>query len=64
MLVSTYCGTASIGKTKRFSRADGQKIEIQQPQMVKIYNVGMGGVDRLDQNLAAYMVNHQSKKWW
>ena len=24
----------------------------------------MGGVDRLDQNLAAYMINLRSKKWW
>ena len=24
----------------------------------------MGGVDRLDQNLVAYMINHRSKKWW
>ena len=26
--------------------------------------MGMGGVDRLDQNLTVYMVNHRSKKWW
>ena len=24
----------------------------------------MGRVDRLDQNLATYMIGHRSKKWW
>ena len=24
----------------------------------------MGGVDRMDQNIAAYMINFRSKKWW
>ena len=24
----------------------------------------MGGVDRLDQNIATYMIAHRSKKWW
>jgi len=63
-VASTYCGAAPISKAKRFSRADRQRIDIPQPQVVKVYNMGMGGVDRLDQNLAAYMVNHRSKKWW
>ena len=24
----------------------------------------MGGVDRLDQNMSAYMINLRRKKWW
>ena len=24
----------------------------------------MGGVDRLDQNISSYMIDHCSKKWW
>ena len=63
-VASTYCGAALIGKAKRFSHADRRTIEISQPQVVRVYNMGMGGVDRLDQNLAVYMVNHRSKKWW
>ena len=55
MAVSAYGSAALIGTAKYFSRADGQKIEIQQPQMMKIYNEGMRG---------AYMVNHRSIKYW
>ena len=63
-VASTYCGASPIGKAKRFSHADRRTIEISLPQVVRVYNMGMGGVDRLDQNLAVYMVNHRSKKWW
>ena len=38
--------------------------KIDQPQCVMKYNEGMGGVDRLDQNIASYMIGHRSKKWW
>ena len=44
-VASTYCGAAPVGKAKRFSRADRRRIEIPQPQVVKVYNMGMGGVD-------------------
>ena len=63
-VASTYCGAAPFGKAKRFSHADRRRIELPQRQVVKVYNMGMGGVDRLDQNLAAYRINHRSKKWW
>ena len=57
-VASTNCGAAPVGKAKWFSSADHQRIEIPQPQVVEVYNMGMGGVDTLDQNLAAYMINH------
>ena len=63
-VASTYCDADPLGKAKRFNRADRRRIEILQPQVVKVYNFGMEGVDRVDQNLAAYMINHRSKKWW
>ena len=52
-VASMYCGAAPVGKAKRYSRADCRRINIPQPQVVKVYNMGMGGVDRLDKNLAA-----------
>ena len=44
-VASTYCGAAPVGKAKRCSRANSRRIEIPQPQVVKVYNMGMGGVD-------------------
>ena len=37
--------------------------EIDQPHSIFLCNKGMGGVDRLDQNIRSYMIGHRSKKW-
>ena len=63
-VASTFAGTEPIHKAKRFSSAKKDRIEVNQPRVVQIYNHGMGGVDRLDQNLACYMIQHRSKKWY
>ena len=55
-VLSTFAGKDSQEAKKR--------IDIPQPKVVHVYNRYMGGVDRLDQNLAAYMINLRSKKWW
>jgi len=63
-LASSFCGVLPLGKAKRYSRSERKKIDICQPKVVAVYNKGMGGVDRCDQNLSAYMINIRSKKWW
>ena len=37
---------------------------IPQPKLIASYNRGMGGVDMLDQLLAAYRPTIRGKKWW
>ena len=63
-VASTLAGVQPIQKAIRFSSQQKQRIEVQQPKVVQIYNHGMGGVDRFDQNLACYMIQHRSKKWY
>lgn len=63
-VASTYAGIHPLHKAKRFSSEHKKRIEIDQPKVVQLYNYGMGGVDRLDQNLACYMIQHRSKKWY
>jgi len=41
-----------------------QRITINQPTIVKVYNNTMGGVDRADQNVSAYRITMRTKKWW
>ena len=45
-------------------KAQNDSAEIDQPQSIFLYNKGMGGFDRLDQNISFYMIGHRSKKWW
>ena len=38
-------------------------LDIPEPSLVKYYNKNMGGVDRMDQNIAYYCIQFHSKKW-
>ena len=61
----TFTGKEQIQSVKRFCKKQDQRVDIEQPNIVNIYNKSMGGVDPMDQNIVAYMINLQSKKcWW
>ena len=49
---------------KRFCHSAKKKVDIEQPNIILEYNKSMRGVDRMDQKIAAYMINLRSKKWW
>lgn len=63
-LASNTVGVQPMGTAARWSRSEGQRMNISQPNIVRMYNSIMGGVDRADQNIAAYRVTMRSKKWW
>lgn len=63
-VASTYAGVNPIGVAQRFVRVEKKKVGVPIPRCIQIYNHGMGGVDRCDQNVACYMVRIRMKKWW
>lgn len=63
-MASTLYGEQPKDKAGRYSRADFARIEVQRPAVVAAYNRNMGGVDRMDQNIAAYRIATRKKKWW
>ncbi len=63
-IASNRSGVLPLGKARRWSQAEKKRIEIAQPACVQEYNTYMGGVDRFDQNLAAYRVAIRMKKWY
>ena len=62
-VASTFVGKMPLRKAHRYVKAQNGRAEIDQPQSIFLYNKGMGGVDRLDQNISSYMIGHRSKKW-
>ena len=44
--------------------ARGTSDVVNDNESISVYNKAMGGVDRMDQNIGAYMINIRSKKWW
>ena len=62
--LSTYTRKEPTQYVKTFCHSAKKKIDIEQPNIIREYNKSMGGADRMDQNIAAYMINLRSKKWW
>ena len=52
-----------IGKVQRWVKGKGQQLVVQ-PNVIKAYNEGMGGVDMMDRLLQSYRPGITMKKWW
>ena len=60
---STLYGKEPMKRAHRYIKDKGGRVEIDQPNSISVYNKTIGGVDRMDQNIGAYMINIRSKKW-
>jgi len=63
-LASNCHGVEPVGSAQRWSSAEKCRVDIPQPFVVSQYNKYMGGVDRMDQNIATYRISIRSRKWW
>lgn len=62
-LASNYIGVGTPDKAHRFDKASKQKLTIDRPQIVRDYNLNMGGVDLMNQMISYYRIFIRSKKW-
>ena len=63
-LASNCNGVNPVMTARRWCNATKSKIDIDQPYVISQYNKFMGGVDRLDQNIAQYRIGIRSRKWY
>ena len=63
-LTSNCYGVNPVRSASRWSNAEKKRISIDQPDVIYQYNQFMGGVDRLDENIAKVRVAIRMKKWW
>ncbi len=61
---STIAGTNPLHHATRWSSKDKKKVALPQPKVLDMYNNGMQGTDRMDQNVACYRVGIRIRKWW
>ncbi|KAF5281922.1 hypothetical protein FQR65_LT14448 [Abscondita terminalis] len=62
-VASNYHVVTPLQNTKR--RMKGQsKVDVPQPNLIKKYNQGMGGVDLFDRMCSSYRPRLRNKKWW
>ena len=60
--ISTFTGKQQIQQVKRYCNREKRRVNIEQPNIINQYNMSMGGVDCMDQNISAYMINLRTKK--
>ena len=63
-VASTLYGKESMKRARRYIKDQGGRVETDQPNAVSFSNKTMYGVDRMDQNIGAYMIHIRNKKWW
>ncbi|KAL7871040.1 hypothetical protein SRHO_G00085370 [Serrasalmus rhombeus] len=52
-----------MNEVQRWDKKKAQFVMVSRPEVVKLYNDAMGGVDLLDQLVSLYRTEIQSKKW-
>lgn len=62
VLGSNFIGKGETDKVERWDKKQNKYVTIDRPEIVKLYNHGMGGVDLFDQ-LMYYRIFIKSKKW-
>jgi hypothetical protein len=62
--MSDILGTNPVATWSRYSRASNNYIDVPQPDIIRKYNVSMGGIDRFYQNNNHLRIKINSKKWF
>ena len=62
--LSTLSDCESFDMVKRWSSSQKQHIQVKRPNVIKLYNAHMVGVDLLDMLVSFYRINNRSKKYY
>lgn len=62
--LSTIHSHEPIDPVKRWSSSEKKHIQVNRPNIVKVYNENMGGIDTMDMLISFYRINIRSKKYY
>lgn len=62
-MASTFMGIGDADKCKRWDKNKKEYVYVSRPEVVKVYNACMGGVDKMDFLIQIYRTFIRSKKW-
>ncbi|CAJ1087319.1 piggyBac transposable element-derived protein 3-like [Xyrichtys novacula] len=63
VMASNFVGVGRMDEVQRWDKKTAQFLKVSHPEVVKLYNKAMGGVDLLDQLVSLYRTEIRSKKW-
>jgi Transposase IS4 len=58
--IAVNFGSVVEGKVPRWSNAEKKKVLFTRPTLFQCYNQGMGGVDKIDQQIACYRTRNRA----
>ena len=61
-VASALYGKEPMRRASRYIKDQDSRVKIYQPNAISFYNKTMDGVDWMDQNISAYMINIRNKK--
>lgn len=62
-LASNFISKGVPDYVDRWSKKEKKYISVERPEIVRLYNASMGGVDKIDQLISYYRIFMKSKKW-
>lgn len=63
VLGSNFVGIGKEDTVERWDKSSSSYVKIKRPEVVKLYNEAMGGVDLFDQFIGLYRIFIRSRKW-
>ncbi|XP_025407032.1 piggyBac transposable element-derived protein 3-like [Sipha flava] len=62
-LASNFITSGTLDYVQRYDKKLKQYVTVERPEIVKLYNASMGGVDKSDQMISLYRTFIKSRKW-
>lgn len=62
-MVSSDHSIEDVDTCKRWSKKEKKYIDVRRPEIIREYNLKMGGVDMVDRTISYYRIKTRTKKW-
>ena len=63
LMASNFVGKGSASQVRHWSKTQKDYIQVNRPEVIKLYNASMGGVDKMDFLIQLYRIFIRSRKW-
>lgn len=63
VMASNFLSIGECDSVRRWNAATKSHMQVQRPEIIKKYNVSMGGVDLFNRLISLYRIKIRSKKW-
>jgi len=63
LMASNFLGKGSVSQIRLWSKTQKEYIQMNRPEVIKLYNASMGGVDKMDFLIQLHRIFIRSQKW-